>query len=159
MMTHILRILLNNQRLRDMHQMRAEVEQAKRKEIIKIREINRLIKSMSKEERENNIRLFQRCNEEEKTIINSLIKKNKEKEINNKISRRLNIIRVSRKKDLVKSDINFALNFTWQKNLIQKYEYAGEKSKKIRNERIQQISKFRTLRSYKSNKRKVQLSL
>ena len=146
------------ERLRDMHQMRAEVEQAKREEIIKIREINRLMKSMGKEEHENNIRLFQKYNEEEKTIINSLIKKNKEKEINNKISRRLNIIRASRKKDLVKSEMNFALNFSRQKNLIQKYEQAGEKSKRVRNERIQQLSKVRTLRSYKSDKPKVQLS-
>lgn len=146
------------ERLRDMNQMKAEIEQAKREEIVKIREINKLMKSMGKEEHENNIRLFQKYNDDEKQIIKSLIQKSKEKEINEKIAKRLHIIRASRKKEVNRSEMNFALNFTRQKNLIQKYEQAGEKSKQIRNDKIAQLSKVNTLKKYKSQKPKVQLS-
>lgn len=62
------------ERARDMHLMRAEIEEKKREEIIKIREINKLMKSMGKEEHESNIRLFQKYNEDERQIVNALIK-------------------------------------------------------------------------------------
>ena len=146
------------ERARDMHLMRAEIEERKREEIIKIREINKLMKSMGKEEHENNIKLFQKYNEDERQIVNALIKKAKEKEINEKITKRLQIIKNSRRKDIIKSEMNFALNFSRQKNLIEKYEQAGEKSKRVRKDKIEMLGRVKTLRTYKSDKPKVQLS-
>ena len=146
------------ERARDMHLMRAEIEEKKREEIVKIREINRLMKSMGKEEHENNIKLFQKYNEDEKQIVNALIKKAKEKDINEKIIKRLQIIKDSRRKDIIKSEMNFAMNFSRQKNLIEKYEQAGEKSKRVRKEKIEMLGRVKTLKTYKSDKPKVQLS-
>lgn len=146
------------ERARDMHKIRAEMEEKKKAEITKVREINKLMKTMGKEEHQNNIKLFQKYNEDEKQIIGSLIKKAKEKDINDKLTRRLQVIKASRRKELAQSDTNFALNFTRQKNLIEKYEQAGEKSKRIRNERLEKLGKVKTLKAYKSNKPKFQLS-
>ena len=145
-------------RVRDMHLMRAEMEEQKRQEIIKVREINRLMKSLGKEEHDNNIKLFQKYNEDEKHIIKQLIKKSKEKEINEKLSKRLKIIKQGRRKQILKSETNFALNFSRQKNLIEKYEQAGEKSKRVRREKLEKLSKIKTLRTLKSEKPKIQLS-
>lgn len=147
-----------NERARDMHMYKAEVEEQKRQEILKIREINKLMKSLGKEEHENNIRLFQKYNEDEKQIISALIKKTKEKDLNEKITKRLHVIKASRRKEVLNSNKNFALNFSRQKNLIEKYEQAGEKSKRMRNERFEKLSKVKTLRAFKSHKTKVQLS-
>ena len=146
------------ERARDMHLMRAEIEEKKREEIVKIREINKLMKSMGNEEHENNIKLFQKYNEDEKQIVNALIKKAKEKDINEKITKRLQIIKDSRRKDIIKSEMNFAMNFSRQKNLIEKYEQAGEKSKRVRKEKIEMLGRVKTLKTYKSDKPKVQLS-
>lgn len=145
-------------RARDMHRIRYQMEEQKRKDIIKVREINKLMKSMGKEEHESNIKLFQKYNDDEKQIIKALINKSKEKELNEKISKRIHMMKASRRKELIKSETNFALNFSKQKNLIEKYEQAGEKSKRIRNEKLEKLSKIKTLRSIKSKKPQVQLS-
>ena len=57
------------------------------------------MKSMGKEEHENNIKLFQKYNEDMKQIVNALIKK--EKYINEKITKRFQIIKDSRRKDII----------------------------------------------------------
>jgi hypothetical protein len=146
------------ERARDMHLIRQEIEEQKKQEIMKIREINRLMKTLGKEEHDSNIRLFQKYNGDEKQIVKELIKKTKESEINEKLAKRLRVIKQNRKKDILKSEHNFALNFTRQKNLIEKYEQAGEKSKRIRKEKLDKLNQVRTLRSYQTHKPKVQLS-
>jgi hypothetical protein len=146
------------ERARDMNMIRIQMEEQKRTDITKVREINKLMKTMGKEEHQSNIKLFQKYNEDEKQIVKELIIKAKEKELNEKISRRIHMVKAGRKKELAKSDAKFALNFSKQKNLIEKYEHAGEKSKRIRNEKLEKLTKIQTLRAYKTNKPTVQLS-
>ena len=152
------RYTTSKERASDIKKIRIQMEEHKRKEIVKVREINKLMKSMGKEEHENNIRLFQKYNEDEKQIIKALISKAKEQDLNEKINQKLRIIKQGRRKEIRKAEKNFALNFSKQKNLIEKYEKAGEKSKRMRHEKNMKAGKIRTLRAFRTNKPKVQLS-
>lgn len=148
----------SKERTNDLLAIRSQIEEQKRKDICKVREINKLMKSMGKEEHENNIKLFQKYNEDEKQIVKALISKAKEQELNEKINKRLNIIKASRRKQKLKSDQNFAMNFSRQKNLIEKYEKAGEKSKRLRRDKQEKSNKIRTLKEFRANKPKIQVS-
>ena len=148
----------SKERTNDLLAIRSQIEEQKRKDICKVREINKLMKSMGKEEHENNIKLFQKYNEDEKQIVKALISKAKEQELNEKINKRLNIIKASRRKQKLKSDQNFAMNFSRQKNLIEKYEKAGEKSKRLRRDKQEKSNKIRTLKEFRANKPKILVS-
>jgi hypothetical protein len=136
----------SKERTDDFKQIRLELQSQKAREVIKIREINKLMKNFGKEEHQNNIKLFQKYNEDEKQVIKALISKQKEDDKNSKINKKLSVIKQSRRKEKHKRDRDFALNFTRQKNLIEKYEQAGEKSKQIRLEKIEKSNKIRSLR-------------
>lgn len=97
----------SKERTKEMMEIRTQIEEQKRKDISKVREINKLMKSMGKEEHQNNIKLFQKYNEDEKKIVKSLISKAKEEHLNEKINKRLNIIKEGRRKQKLKSDQKF----------------------------------------------------
>ena len=100
--------VLSNKQIRDM---RAAAEKQQREDVAKVREINKVMKRLGKEEHQKNIELFQKYNEEEKEIVNVLLTRERERNYVDNLSKKLSILSHYKIKKLKDSQLQFAQAF------------------------------------------------